>query len=133
MDQEQAIESLKTLLEEQLKIPVVQQALHERFAGATEANGNSRGIVVNERGHNANVWVRRMTLAHELGHLLWDPDTRLNQLTVDEYAGLEAAYHTGRGRADVVEMRANAFAVALLAPPDGITKIVAANPSELRL
>lgn len=122
-DAVQPVESLKILLEEKLAIPVVQQALNSRFAGATIANGDCRGIIVNEQGANANVWVRRMTLAHELGHLLWDPDTRLNKLTVDEYQGLENAYHDSK--IDAVEIRANAFAVAFLAPPDGIKQIVA--------
>lgn len=122
-DGTQPVESLKILLEEELAIPVVQQALNSRFAGATIANGNCRGIIVNEQGANANVWVRRMTLAHELGHLLWDPDTRLNKLTVDEYQGLENAYHDSK--VDAVEIRANAFAVAFLAPPEGIKDLVA--------
>jgi hypothetical protein len=74
--------------------------------------------VVNELGLNANVWIRRMTVAHEFGHLLWDPDERLDQLKVDEYEDLETST-----RADPVEIRANAFAVSFLAPPLGIKRI----------
>src|SRR5262249_9410626 len=60
------IKSIKQLVEERLGIPVIQGQLGERFAGATIANGVNRGIVVNEHGQNSNVWVRRMTVAHEL-------------------------------------------------------------------
>ncbi|MFI0848422.1 ImmA/IrrE family metallo-endopeptidase [Mesorhizobium sp. IMUNJ 23232] len=108
------IPSLRNLIERRLGIPLVQDSLDERFAGATIANGGTRGIVVNEAGKNHNVWVRRMTLAHELGHLLTDPDDRLNRLRVDEYDGIES---DARAVKDRVEMRANGFAIAFLAPP----------------
>jgi hypothetical protein len=97
-----------------LAIPLVQSELPENFAGATIANGNARGILVNVAGRNENVWVRRTTIAHELGHLLWDPDQRLNSLRVDDYIDIErdALF----GGTDYVEQRANAFAVEFLAP-----------------
>ncbi|HTW36129.1 MAG TPA: ImmA/IrrE family metallo-endopeptidase, partial [Rhizomicrobium sp.] len=57
--------------------------------------------------------VRRMTIAHELGHLLWDPDPQLQKLRVDEYNELEA---NPTELVDFVEARANAFAVQFLAP-----------------
>src|SRR5262249_7070639 len=60
------ITSLKSLIENELEVPVIQQALSAKFAGATISNGKSRGIVVNELGLNQNVWIRRMTVAHEL-------------------------------------------------------------------
>jgi hypothetical protein len=64
-------------------------------------------------GQNENVWVRRMTIAHELGHLLWDPDPRLTKLRVDAYKDFEdRPFDTS----DPVEARANAFAVEFLAP-----------------
>lgn len=107
------IQSLRDLIERRLGVPLIQESLDDRFAGATIANGDTRGIVVNEKGRNQNVWVRRMTLAHELGHLLTDPDNRLNRLRVDEYEGIEADARAGK---DYVEMRANGFAIAFLAP-----------------
>lgn len=118
---DEPITSVRSLIEEKLGIPLIQQSLDERFAGATLANGATRGIVVNERGMNENVWVRRMTLCHELGHLLWDPDQRLSKLTVDEYSGIDDDY--GSARPDPVEIRANAFAVAFLAPPEAVKEI----------
>jgi Zn-dependent peptidase ImmA (M78 family) len=124
------IPSLRSLIEERLGIPLVQQGLAERFAGATLANGSARGIVVNERGRNGNVWVRRMTLCHEVGHLLWDPDQRLDRLRVDEYDDLEQSALDNRR--DPVEIRANAFAISFLAPGNAVRAIVhaAADPAD---
>ncbi|MEQ1936353.1 MAG: ImmA/IrrE family metallo-endopeptidase, partial [Fimbriimonadaceae bacterium] len=116
------IESLKELIERRLFIPVVQQDLPEKFAGATVASGGSRGIVVNLQGNNQNVWVRRMTLAHELAHLLWDPDSRLRSLIVDKYTDVLSRYK--RDARDYVEMRANGFAVEFLAPQAAIRRVV---------
>jgi hypothetical protein len=62
-----------------------------------------------------------MTLAHELGHLLWDPAEQLNRLTVDRYSDLTV---NSPERRDPVEVRANAFAIALLAPPAAVDRIV---------
>ncbi len=122
------IGSIKNLVEKTLGIPVVQQQMADRFAGATLANEGDRGIVVNERGQNDNVWVRRMTIAHELGHLLWDPDTRLNHLKVDQYDDLQSDNQNERthagARRDPVEIRTNAFAISFLAPPSGILELV---------
>lgn len=115
------IESVRELIEERLKIPLVQDILNPRFAGATISNGRSRGIVVNERGMNSNVWVRRMTLCHELGHLLWDPDEKLEKVRVDDYSDLDEDIRFSKR--DPAEIRANAFAIAFLAPPGAVKKI----------
>jgi Zn-dependent peptidase ImmA (M78 family) len=104
-----------------LDIPLVQTKMGAGLAGATIAHGAERGIVVNIDGANENVWVRRMTLAHELGHLLWDPAEQLNRLTVDRYSDLTV---NSPERRDPVEVRANAFAIALLAPPAAVDRIV---------
>jgi len=122
LPESEPIPSMRSLIEEQLKLPLVQQALDERFAGATLANGQVRGIVVNERGMNENVWVRRMTLCHELGHLIWDPDQQLDRLKVDVYDDVESDY--GGPRSDPVEIRANAFAIAFLAPPNAVRSLM---------
>ncbi len=62
-----------------------------------------------------------MTLCHELGHLLWDPDDRLQKVTVDAYADLEMSDRDPRR--DPPEIRANAFAIAFLAPPSAVQRI----------
>lgn len=108
------IRSMRELVETQLAIPIIQAPLGERIAGATvQPTQQHRAIVLNVTGKNADPRVRRTTMAHELGHLLFDPDPQLQDLRVDEYEALDARDDT---RADPVEQRANAFAVELLAP-----------------
>lgn len=108
------IESVRELFD-QLRIPLIQAELPRHMAGATVANGPHRGVVVNVEGANENVWVRRMTMCHELGHLLWDPAERLNAIKVDSYNSLKWSRSAS---VDSVEARANAFAVSFLAPPE---------------
>lgn len=121
LEPEAPIESMRRLIADTLDVPLVQTRLGRALAGATVANGTERGIVVNIEGDNQSVWVRRMTLAHELGHLLWDPTQRLNRLMVDRYPDLAV---NSPNRRDPVEMRANAFAIALLAPPAAVDRMV---------
>ena len=121
---DKAIEKLHHLIEKTLGIPVVQQELPQMVAGATIANGSARGITVNITGFNQNVWVRRMTLAHELGHLLWDPDPRLSSIQVDDYSEIDK----NPQNADQVEARANAFAVEFLAPREAALRAFQSHP-----
>lgn len=122
------IESMRDLVERQLAIPVVQAALGERIAGATvRADNGRRAIVLNIQGKNADASVRRSTLAHELCHLLFDPDQHLLDLRVDEYAELDARADQ---RTDRVEQRANAFAVQLLAPQRAAVDLYGSASSE---
>lgn len=118
IDSNSPIERLLHLTESELGVAVVQLELPHHVAGATVGSGNSRGIALNIVGQNENVWVRRMTLAHELGHLLWDPTETLNRLRVDEYDEIERDPYE---QTDYVEQRANAFAVAFLAPPEAVS------------
>lgn len=126
------IASMRELVEERLGIPVIQARLPNAIAGATvmsrDENGEeARGVVLNTDGDNKNVWIRRATLAHELGHLLYDPTERLDNLRVDSYEASRAdaqAYSS-----DYVEQRANAFAVSFLAPNDAVRQIAPAPVS----
>jgi Zn-dependent peptidase ImmA (M78 family) len=111
---EEPINSLRDVCES-LGIPLLHTELPRAHAGATVASDGARGIVVNTTGFNQNVWVQRATIAHELGHLLWDPDEKLQKVRVDTYAELEDL-GTDRTPQDFVEARANAFAIAFLAP-----------------
>lgn len=121
------IESMRELVEDTLGIPVIQAQLPRAIAGATISVNDSqgegvRGIVLNTMGDNENVWVRRATLAHELGHLLYDPDDHLENVRVDSYvANHRDPQEPGT---DYVEQRANAFAIAFLAPLEEIRKTV---------
>ena len=117
------IRSMRDLVEKDLGIPVVQARLQPSIAGATITtrgyNGDEvRGFVLNTIGENANVWVRRATLAHELGHILYDPTQELKELRVDSYTGTLANPEVSNG--DYVEQRANAFAIAFLAPLESV-------------
>lgn len=107
------IPSMRTLAQETLGIPVIQTQLNARIAGATVESEGRRAIVLNIGGLNGNALVRRATIAHEVGHLLFDPPAELDQLRVDEYDELE---QRADAQVDPVEQRANAFAVQLLAP-----------------
>ena len=111
------VKSMRTLAEESLGVPVVQAALPSRIAGATISaryrDSEFRGIVLNTTGHNENPLIRRATLAHELTHLLHDPEQNLESLRVDSYDGIE---RNPERDSHFVEQRANAFAIAFLAP-----------------
>jgi Zn-dependent peptidase ImmA (M78 family)/transcriptional regulator with XRE-family HTH domain len=118
--------SLREICENILGIPLIQAELGEQIAGATiqvtlgqifswsEAEQSSvRAIIINLSGRNRNVFIRRSTLAHELGHLLYDPPGKLRQLRVDDYDALERDPYQV---VDYVEQRANAFGVEFIAP-----------------
>jgi Zn-dependent peptidase ImmA (M78 family) len=117
------IASVKELIEVDLCIPVIQLEIHSELAGATVSSGSYRGIAINLKGDNSNPLARRMTMAHELGHLLWDPDQRLNRLVVDKYDSIIQDAVTSRSPLDAVERRANAFAIEFLAPGDATLKV----------
>ena len=120
---ESPIYSMRELVEKRLGIPVIQARLPETIAGATvmttDENGDAaRGVVLNTVGANQNVSIRRATLAHELGHLLYDPDDRLDRVRVDSYQ--DSQIDAEDDAPDYVEQRANAFAIAFLAPNDAV-------------
>jgi Zn-dependent peptidase ImmA (M78 family) len=127
LDDEESISSVREIVERRFGIPLVQEKINRLFAGATIANGTSRGIVLNEEGSNRNVWVRRMTLCHELGHLLWDPDEKLDSVRVDAYEEVEQ--NERALKRDPTEIRANAFAIAFLAPPAAVARIARSSTS----
>ena len=128
------IQSMRELVEKRLCIPVVQAQMNADIAGATVTNtdesGNEvRGIVLNISGENENIWVRRATLAHELGHLLYDPSGALEKVRVDFYRDNQENAETN-AYADYVEQRANAFAIAFLAPVESVRDIVSTPVTE---
>lgn len=115
------IASMRELVEQRLGIPVIQAQLPQWIAGATVAQGEQRGILLNLIGATENVWVRRATLAHELGHLLFDPTQQLEHVKVDSY---EVDIADPAATTDFVEQRANAFGIAFLAPPEAVRALV---------
>jgi hypothetical protein len=116
------------MVESTLKVPLVLLSLPKQLAGATIAVGPARGIAVNVNGPNSNEWVRRATIAHELGHLLWDPDEKLESLIVDTFDEMEE--QPPQLRHDYVEARANAFAIELLAPKDYAVELFRSKPDQ---
>ena len=130
------IPSMRELVEDRLGIPVIQARLPQTVAGATivtvdEEGNEARGVVLNTVGENENVWIRRATLAHELGHLLYDPDSELKNVRVDSYADSRKNPETqGLDFVDFVEQRANAFAIAFLAPNDAVRQLAPTPISE---
>jgi transcriptional regulator with XRE-family HTH domain len=110
---ERPLESIRVLAEDQLGLPIIQAELGESIAGVTVEAVGRRAIVVNLSGRNRHVFVRRATIAHELGHLLYDPPQYLNTLRVDAYLDLDIPSEQIQ---DPVEQRANAFAVEFIAP-----------------
>lgn len=129
------IPSMRELVEERLAVPVVQVPLpgNIEIAGATVATtgaaGEVRGIVLNTQGPNENVWIRRATLAHELGHLLFDPEEELENLKIDSYAEGDMNPESADD-VDSVERRANAFAIAFLAPNEAVRASSSSSLSE---
>ncbi|PAX09012.1 ImmA/IrrE family metallo-endopeptidase [Sphingomonas lenta] len=116
LPEHEPVRSLREILR-RLDIPLIQVEMGATFAGATVSNGASRGVIVNTQGANQNVWVRRMTAAHELGHILWDPPSRLGRVRVDTFDEIQQL------SGDQVETRANAFAIAFLAPPRAVERL----------
>ena len=129
------IHSMRELTETELGIPVIQATLPQAIAGATimtkdKDSHEVRGIVLNTVGENENVWIRRATLAHELGHLLYDPDASLQNVRVDSYSDSQRNPETDDTEIDFVEQRANAFAIAFLAPNSAVKTLTEPPVSE---
>ncbi|MCQ3804134.1 MAG: ImmA/IrrE family metallo-endopeptidase [Acidimicrobiia bacterium] len=118
------IHSMRELVEHRLGIPIVQVELPNNIAGATISTSGHRGIVLNTKGANTNVWIRRTTLAHELAHILFDPEQRLSNVRVDSYEQMERNTKDVTPSLDEVERRANAFAVEFLAPHEAVRQLV---------
>ena len=123
------VKSMRELVEDTLCIPVIQVELAQKtIAGATisvtDGDETWRGIVLNLKGDNENPLVRRATIAHEIAHLLFDPEEYLNKVRVDTYEGLACDPSRAPDVADTehyrVEQRANSFAISFLAPMEKV-------------
>lgn len=114
LTQTKPVESLREICEMKLNIPLVYANLSSNIAGVTIANGSSRGIILNSANFG-NTWIKRIALAHEIGHLLWDSDEKLVEIVIDKVETIEDI-----ASKDYIEQRANAFAVEFLAPQKGI-------------
>lgn len=99
-----------------LGIGVLWQRLPGYIAGyalSDEIHGPT--IVLNVNGRNVNELVRRFTLLHEVCHVLYDRG-RLEEM--DSFDRYDEFFVYWDGSRDPREIRANAFAIHVLAPED---------------
>ena len=116
------IHALRELSEERLGIPVVETLLPEEIAGATlattDGSGDTvRGIVLNSSPDSQHIWGRWWTLAHAIGHILYDPGDRLRDLRLEPHCTTPWGQQAQTPE-DYFEQRANAFATGLLSSPE---------------
>jgi Zn-dependent peptidase ImmA (M78 family) len=111
---------MRVFFEEQLGIAVVVDALVSydlRAASILDMNRAAAAVVIASphRDLERNPTLARVYLAHELGHLLFDPGTpRTIRLALDNRSML------GEGPIDLLESRAKGFAAELLIPRQGL-------------
>ncbi len=136
------LRSLSNVIEENLEIPVIRTKLQTGVAGATisvtDDDGQQfRGIVINVEGLNRDVEFQRVSLAHQLCHLLFDSDENLNKVRIDTYNTNQYPMELGTF-GDALEQRAAAFAAELLAPLERVHRLAppvveeAGDPEEFR-
>ncbi len=101
-----------SLVERQMRVPVVIAALPTNIAGCCWRDGDRAVLWVN--GTHAPTR-QRFTLAHELGHLRCRHDGAVPVETFVTLGGMST---------DSREVQANAFAAELLAPAKGVTAMV---------
>lgn len=127
---ERAVESMLVFAEKRLGVLVIWQKLPADLAGyafCDEIHGPA--IVLNVNGRNQNELVGRFTLAHEVSHVLFDRSDLTALSRFDAYADL---YAYRDGSKDVTEIRANAFAIHLLAPERLFVEAWAARRGDIR-
>lgn len=125
------IESMVALVRERLGIAVhTTRSLWSSIDGAAYAFGGVRGVLVN-CAESPQWFSVRMTLAHELCHVLFDGGALegARGAAMLMYSPTQGEAHRARHRASdrprasspfqLREQRANAFAAYLLAPPSG--------------
>ena len=115
------IRSMVVLAGEDLGIPVVSADLPPGVACATLSNTDEsgreiRGVVMNSAGPNRDAWSIRVNLARGLGHVLFDTPTQLGKVWMDTNLHGPETHQDG----NPVEERADAFALAFLAPMETV-------------
>lgn len=114
------ISNLEDLIKQNIGVFVSYVFWPDEYAGATISEGNLRSIAINNRGMNRWINTFRFTLAHELGHILFDQDAYLNDLKVDDHT----RHYAERRIKDLPEMRANSFAAEFLLPKKAIALVL---------
>lgn len=130
------IPSMVALVRDHLRVEVrVTRAMWGQIDGASYASDAARGVLVNlrERPRPRSI---RMTLAHELCHVLFDGDFAgavHGGMLAFSPRGKELSGANGGSSSPAQaflwrERRANAFAAYLIAPPRGVKALVGALP-----
>lgn len=117
LDPEAPLPCVLTVIEEDLRLPVVVAALPPGIAGCCWRDATRTVLWVN--GTQAAVR-QRFTLAHELGHVRCGHD---HDIPVETFETI------GARSTDSREVQANAFAAELLAPAAGVRALVDGEPS----
>lgn len=112
-------ESLASVIEEVFGVDVAVQELGEGFDGLAAATASARLILVDASTMTSR---QRFTMAHELGHLLASDDQKLHS---------DQNIYGDDSRRGEGEMRANAFAAALLMPEPEVREWVAGRRLDL--
>lgn len=120
------IASLAVLIEGRLGIPVVRVEIAGQIAGATLSDGRLRGIALNVSGINSRPGARRVSLGHELCHVLWDGDEAMRGIRIEPDISRAAADPAAKGP---IEARAQAFGSELTAPAAAAAQVSLANGS----
>lgn len=110
------IASMRDLAQETLGIPIIAAELtvDGPDAFAVYAPGRRAAIILNLQGKNVHPLVRRFSIAHEVGHILFDRPGM---------GALGMACQVSPERGLDIESRANAFAMRFLLPYGPINKL----------
>lgn len=115
---------LTTLLEDSFDILVRTESLtsgHIDAISLKEAQTGAAAVVLNaSSGRRSNPLTARVELAHELGHILFDPADNEINLIIDDDREDDGRNETTRW----CEQRARAFAAELLIPLEGLTHLL---------
>ncbi|AFE06703.1 transcriptional regulator [Corallococcus coralloides DSM 2259] len=108
--------SMRDLAQETLGIPIIAAELSADGPDAFSvyAPGRRAAIILNLQGKNTHPLVRRFSIAHEVGHVLFDRPGM---------GAFGVACKVDPGRGLDIESRANAFAMRLLLPHTQITQL----------
>lgn len=124
---DEPLESLETVIQDVLDIPIVRMDLPRHVVSAILAVRDDKGIVLNPDSRSDDGFARRMLLARELGRFLCCPLDHLRPIAVS--AGSATLEHVDGN--DWVERCARAFAVNLLAPAGAVADIMSGSATPL--
>lgn len=117
-DAQSALGDMRQVLEDRFGVPVLVRPLVSAKVTAVGVHaGNSAAIVLNatDSWRARNPLLSRVFLAHELCHVLFDPESGGLNIVVE--AGLDP-------KTNAAEQRANGFAAELLLPLDGLVQVI---------